>query len=183
MSYQVLINFECYFRYRFKQRRISRQAVFLMDNFFSPETEENDYLLDPSLRVSDGQSSTSDSTEEERVRISSESIPSGSEDSILLDLANNDPDTMRVINESRIAVTPSVRSGSSSPRVGMPVSTHWPRNGNGSNQNLDGRMEEWLPPSVLPLAPRQNPDGCSLSGSSSESISPAPSSNSITEFL
>lgn len=146
-----------------------------MDDYFSPEMEENDYLLDPSLRVSDGRSSVSSSTEDERPRGSSGSLQSGSDDPPL-SLGNSDSE-LDLINfagethpSSSILHTPA--SGATSPGPGMLAPVHWPRNREGYVQHVDSPVAEWQPPSVLPLAPRQNPDGCSLStATSSESIS------------
>ena len=143
-----------------------------MDNFVPPEMEENDYLLDPSLRVSDGRSSVSSSTEDERTRVSSES---GSDDSPLsLEHSDSDSDLISFADETHplSAFPPTLASGATNPGLGMPTHAPWPRNRDGFVPNLDSPVAEWHPPSVLPLAPRQNPDGCSLSSSSSsESIS------------
>lgn len=144
-----------------------------MDNFVPSEIEENDYLLDPNWRVSDGRSSISSSTEDER--------RSGSDESPLsLEHSDSDSDLINFGDETHPLSTlpPTLASGVTNPGQGMPAHAPWPRNSDGFVPNLDSPVAEWHPPTVLPLAPRQNPDGCSLSSSSSsESISQPSSEN------
>lgn len=133
------------------------QGGYVMDNFVPPDLEENDYLLDPSLRISDGQNSIENSrtSSESLYEDDSSSLSRASDsDSELLDLGTDDD------NSSPYPKTTTLRLP---PANGMSDSPLKPRD---SALALDS-LEAECRPQALPLAPRQNPDGCSLSSTNS----------------
>lgn len=141
ITYHAGYAFLFYFIHRRKRNRASSQRLFLLDNFESPGVEANDYFLDPSLRISDGQSNSSDT------------------DSILSLLSQERSDSDSDRDDQVTTMTPSPTPPSAS---GMHDSDIKPADG------LEGQPS---PHWTLPLAPRQNPDGCSISSSSSDNTS------------
>ena len=140
-----------------------------MNDIVPSETEENDYLLDPTLRISDGRSSVSSSAEEESTRTSSESLNFASDASMMGQChSDNDSDLLDLTLDSPLRESPA--SPPAAHASGMSEQGTMPK---GYVVNLDSLEAESRPHSAPPLAPRQNPDGCSLSSSSSSSESVA----------
>ena len=134
-----------------------------MRNIVPAETEENDYLLDPTLRISDGRSSVSSCTEEESTRASLESLNIASDVSMTCQChSDNESDLLDLTVDSPLRESPA--SSPVAHASGMSEQATMPK---GYVVNLDSLEAESRPHSAPPLAPRQNPDGCSLSSSSS----------------
>ncbi len=127
-----------------------------MDNFVPPDLEENDYLLDPTLRISDGQLSSTENS-----RTSSESLYDDNSTSSQRDSDSDDSELLDLGADASPHPKPTALN--LPPANGMSDGPLKPRD---SALALDSLEAEYRP-QALPLAPRQNPDGCSLSSSTS----------------
>ncbi len=118
----------------------------MMDNFVPPEMEDNNYILNPRLRISDGRSTTSTSSSSMQSLNNIPLLRQASDDSELLDLGCSCDDPMTT------NLTPPSLNGMSAADYMQP-----------RDRLETQRQPHW----TLPLAPRQNPDGCSLSSTTS----------------